>query len=46
MGVFTIAAPAPPPAPVRGANGPVMGGFGAAVADGGLISLSIYDELV
>ncbi|OAY23162.1 uncharacterized protein C6C3.02c isoform X3 [Manihot esculenta] len=27
-------APAPPPAPVRGANGPVMGGFGAAVADG------------
>ncbi|KAJ9166451.1 hypothetical protein P3X46_021203 [Hevea brasiliensis] len=28
------AAPAPPPAPVHGANGSMMGGFGAAVVDG------------
>ncbi|GAV66860.1 CHCH domain-containing protein, partial [Cephalotus follicularis] len=28
------AAPAPPPAPVQGVNGSIMGGLGASIADG------------
>lgn len=38
-GFVTVATHAPPPAPVQGTNGSVMGGLGAAVADGKLISL-------
>jgi hypothetical protein len=31
---FSAASPAPPPAPVQGGNGSMMGGLGAAIADG------------
>jgi hypothetical protein len=31
---FYAASPAPPPAPVQGGNGSMMGGLGAAIADG------------
>lgn len=30
----SAASPAPPPAPVKGGNGSIMGGLGATIADG------------